>query len=177
MTMMNHKMKNTLILVALLAPLSGMAAQTCNPAIPAVAPDSRYVIRGAEVIDTRTLLVWQRCSLGQSGADCSGGSATTYTWQEALQAAEDARSSTGVPWRLPNIKELETLVESKCYAPAINETVFPNTRIYRYWSASPMLFSTREDSAGVVRFSDGYAGDGSKKLGRFVRLVRDGQAQ
>ena len=42
------------------------------------------------VTDGVTGLVWQGCAVGQSGADCSGGSATALNWYEAaILGAED----------------------------------------------------------------------------------------
>ena len=52
-------------------------------------PDSRYELlnAGAEVRDTMTNLVWQRCRLGQhwNGSDCTGV-AVKYTWQKIGRA-------------------------------------------------------------------------------------------
>ena len=111
--------KITLItLMALTATLSH--AQTCNPNIVLSAPDSRYqlVNDNTEVKDTQTGLIWQRCSLGQtwSGSSCTG-TAATYNWANALQTAKNM----GNNWRVPNVKELDSLVEEACYNAAIND--------------------------------------------------------
>ncbi len=86
-----------------------VTAQTCKDTIPASTPGSRFVVNGDEVTDTETGLIWQRCTLGQTGNDCSG-SASLHTWQQALQAAY-------APWRLPNINELESIVEEVTVHP------------------------------------------------------------
>lgn len=123
------------ICISLLA--QSVVAQTCRDDIPTSTPDSRFTVNGEEVIDHVTGLVWQRCSLGQAGSDCSGGGADAYTWQGALQAAEVERTATGVAWRLPNRNELQSIVERRCFRPAINASVFPNTHSWYYWSGSP----------------------------------------
>lgn len=106
----------------------------CNAQIVQTAPDSRYQLTngGAEVKDKQTGLIWQRCSIGQTYSllGCTGNIAY-YNWGEALQAAK----TMGNGWRLPNIKELDSLVEQAC-SFSINQTMFPNTSIV-YWSSTP----------------------------------------
>jgi hypothetical protein len=90
------------------------------------------------VTDTATGLTWKRCSEGQSwdGATCAG-SAMYHTWQQALQVADTASYAGQSDWRLPNAKELASIVEQACYSPAIDEAVFPATPSSYYWSSSP----------------------------------------
>ena len=158
---------------ALLALSVAAQAQTCNTAITRKAPDSRYTVQagGAEVQDTQTGLIWQRCSLGQSwnGATCAG-SAGVYTWQSALQAARDL----GNGWRVPNSKELQSLVEEACYSPAINETLFPATVVNSYyWASSP--FAGNGNYAWLVDFGYGDTYYDNKSASDYVRVVRSGQ--
>ena len=159
-------------LTATLLALSVAAqAQTCNPAMTRKAPDSRYTVQagGVEVLDTQTGLIWQRCSLGQSwnGSTCAG-SAGVYTWQSALQAARDL----GNGWRVPNFKELQSLVEEACYSPAINETLFPATGSY-YWTSSP--YADDGYYAWFVGLNTGVTSNGLKSNNGYVRVVRSGQ--
>ncbi len=163
-------MNKTIIgLLVIISPLSN--AQTCSPNITRSAPDSRYelVNNGTEVKDKQTNLIWQRCSLGQtwSGTTCTG-TAATYNWTNALQTAKNM----GNGWRVPNIKELESLLEQACYDTAINETYFPATmQIQNYWSSS----SSRAISSGyawIVYFGNGADGSNGKNSYGAVRLVR-----
>ena len=164
--------KITLItLMALTATLSH--AQTCNPNIVLSAPDSRYqlVNDNTEVKDTQTGLIWQRCSLGQtwSGSSCTG-TAATYNWANALQTAKNM----GNNWRVPNVKELDSLVEEACYNAAINETFFPATQINNYyWSSSPVAGDS--NFAWVVYFGSGGDSVNVKNYYYYVRLVRSSQ--
>ena len=150
-------------------------AQTCNPNIITDAPDSRYIANAdGTVVDKKTALIWMRCALGQTwdNGTCTGF-AQPYTWQSALQSAESAVFAGLNDWRLPNQKELQSLVESRCSNPAINLTVFPNATGDFFWSSSPVAHYS--DGAWVVYFSLGYGNWGYKHDGGYVRLVRSEQ--
>ena len=130
----------------------------------------------ATVTDNRTGLVWDRCTWGQTGADCSGGAATTHNWQGALaqaQAANSANYKGQNDWRLPNIKELTSIVERSCYQPAINLTLFPNTPSYVLWSSS--LDAGNTYYAWYQTFGYGYVSNDARNDDWQVRLVRGGQ--
>lgn len=152
------------------------AAQTCNYAsIPATAPASRFTDNGdGTVTDKTTGLQWQRCSQGQawSSGTCAG-TATAHTWQAALQLAEAASYAGKSDWRLPNTKELASIVEQACYDPAIDLAVFPGTPSSYFWSSSPS--ANYADFAWSVTFAYGYDGNNYKSDVSQVRLVRGGQ--
>ena len=158
---------------ALAAP--AVPAQTCNPAIRPSAPDSRYVINAAQgtVLDRQTGLTWKRCVEGQSGADCGTGNYTWWSWGSALRRAEASTFAGYKDWRIPNSKELESLVEVACYAPAINASVFPNNPTAWVWASSPGASGAGD--AWSVNFNDGYTNDYSRNYNYAVRLVRGGQ--
>lgn len=147
-------------------------AQTCNDSITKTAPDSRYEVLagGSEVKDSQTGLIWQRCSLGQtwdsSSSTCTG-TATTHNWQQALSQAQ----ALGNGYSLPNIKELQSLVEEACYNPTINESIFPNSQSGGYWSASP--HASYSNHAWGVDFYNGGTDFNYKYLSLYVRAVRE----
>ena len=157
--------------------LAGMAAQAeyCQNNIPATNPDNIYTVPGdGTVTDTRTGLMWKQCLEGQTGADCTGGSATAMNWADALTHAQGHSFAGYSDWRLPNSKELESLVEHCRVAPAINEDIFRNAlSSSRVWSGSP--YAGGSNSAWYVNFSNGNADGGSRSSGYHVRLVRAGQ--
>ncbi|MDM8544945.1 DUF1566 domain-containing protein [Candidatus Venteria ishoeyi] len=146
-----------------------LSAQTCNPDIQASTPDARFTHNGdGTVTDQQTGLIWKRCLEGQSGADCMTGTPESFTWQQALQ-----RGASQSPWRLPNIKELASIVELHCYDPAINLTMFPNDPGGYVWSGSP--YAAHANLAWYVDFDSGHASGYYRGYSRHVRLVRDGQ--
>lgn len=154
-------------------------AQTCEPGVVATQPTTQYLIANGTATDLRTGLMWDQCPWGQSGAACVETGSGHFSWTLALTvpAAANAASYKGYSdWRLPNIKELRSIVESCRRAPSVNEYVFPNTPGSDYfagafWSSSPS--ATYPDGAWVVNFFYGAAYDFERRTSVFrIRLVR-----
>ncbi len=145
-------------------------------AAPAWATDPRFVpsASGEEVTDTQTGLIWRRCSEGQTwtGGTCAG-SFGTYTWDNVLAHAKSTANSTGVAWRLPNVKELQSLVDRSVQYPSIDSSVFPGVPGLWFWTSTQSAGNA--SLAWVVNFNVGYVSCGYRNDYYAVRLVRAGQ--
>lgn len=130
------------------------------------------------VTDLQTELMWAKCPLGLSGANCTldtHGTAFTANWQQAFDAVIEANEDNYLgfnDWRLPSINELQTLGEPACANPAINKTVFPNTGT-NYWTSS--LLAAGDHRAWYFSFAKADAKVGGKNSLYSVRLVRGGE--
>jgi hypothetical protein len=110
------------------------------------------------VKDSATQLVWQRAAPDQAfGFDAAG----TYCSDLELD---------GKGWRLPSIKELQTLVDEARQLPAIDPVAFPHTQTDYYWTASSV--TGVEDQAWAVSFRYGFDGAFETKTEQHVRCVR-----
>lgn len=151
-----------------------------NPQAPATTPTDGFIDHGdGTVTHQETGLVWMRCSLGQSWDAGSGtclGGAGTYSWSTAHDAAVELNAAGGyagfTDWRVPNKNELASIVEERCWGPAVNLGLFPETIGQTYWTSSPSQQSA--DTAWVVLFEYGQVVGSLKWADAAVRLVRAG---
>lgn len=129
---------------------------------------------GQEVTDNQTGLIWRHCAEGMrfTRNTCTG-TYKKYTHEAALKQATTERKRTGVNWRLPNVKELSSLVDRGQTNPAINTTVFPVTPSEWFWSSSPYVDDA--NAAWDVSFFSGDVYTGGRNLTNPIRLIRDGQ--
>jgi Protein of unknown function (DUF1566) len=139
-----------------------------GPALPA----PRLIGHHGVVLDKTTRLVWQRCSEGQawSGGTCQG-SAGAYTLDQGIARAQARAVATGFAWRLPNAKELASLIDTTRDRPAIDPQAFPATPQARYWTATPL--AGRPLDFWVVNFGFGAVDSRERASEQAVRLVRD----
>ena len=76
-------------------------------------------------------------------------------------------------WRLPNIVELQTILDCTHGDPCVDPIVGPTSSAV-YWSASTNEPQDPPAHAWVARFSDGFVGLTFKEAGLVVRAVRAG---
>ncbi len=173
------KMKRLcLLMIGLVISNTSLAVCQDQEDIPASTPDSQLQDNGdGTVTDGKTNLMWKQCSEGLEGADCATGAATMHTWAGALQTPSILNASVGfaeyTDWRLPNVKELHSILEEQCYNPAINSSSFPNTASSYYWTGT--AYASNSSYAWGVGFYDGSASGNYRSGNRYVRLVRGGQ--
>ncbi len=132
------------------------------------------------VADTATGLVWHGCSEGQSGSDCGAGSAAMIDWRAALAACESSTWGGHSDWRLPNVKELRSIVDERVQLPAVDPVAFPNTPYYgvdgdvtmnigQFWSSTARSYNS---FALYVDLGFGFSHFYVQDEGRHVRCVR-----
>ena len=97
------------------------------------------------------------------------GSASDFTHRLALDYAQQQSG-----WRLPNVKELASLVDLSVSSGArIDPVAFPGTGATFEWSSSPDVDFAEE--AWAVNFDSGYVYDLNRGSYHAVRLVRASQ--
>jgi hypothetical protein len=132
----------------------------------ASAPAGQYVVTAGgtaygSVYDTKTKLTWQQTV-----------SSTTYTWADAqAHCAGVGASLGGMGWRLPTLKELQTLVDySQATGAMIDPTAFPSAPSSVFWSGSSVAGSP--SLAWLVSFYGGYSNSFGITYAFDVRCVR-----
>ena len=120
------------------------------------------------VLDRKTGLSWRRCLQGQTwNGDTCTGTPSTFLHEAALSHAKNQAG-----WRLPNIKELGSLVDRTTQNPAQNETAFPGSVSPYIWSTTP---SWNSGYAWAVLIDMGAVSDYYRLNDQAVRLVRSSQ--
>ena len=142
--------------------------------------NDRYTDNGDGTIsDHQTGLMWSKCSYGQTydandansdGIICEGSPAFG-TWQQAFAWAADSTDHGHSDWRLPNIKELGSIVDFGSAKPAINQSIFPNTASGPYWSSTPSRANVLQTI--FIGFQAGDYGPSDRISNLYLRLVRN----
>ena len=136
-------------------------------------PDERYELHDdGTVTDIETGLMWAQCVAGLTGSFCNSGAAEKMDWALALEHAQTSELAGYNDWRLPNIKELFSLVDFNRVEPAINLNIFPATTVEYTWSSSPMI--DFEQDAWFVNFKSGLNWFKGRSSSHVVRMVRAG---
>ncbi len=79
------------------------------------------------VIDNLTNLMWQQIPYNDS-----------LTWEQALIYADTLNIGNFNDWRLPNIKELQSLNDETITNPSINSNIFNGILPKHYWSSTSL---------------------------------------
>ena len=136
-------------------------------------PNSNFVDNlDGTVTDQATGLMWQKCSMGQTwtGAECTEDP-ESLTWEQALAQAEVLEFADYNDWRLPDINELQTIVDGTEHNPAVDPLFSENTEPIDYWSST--TFSNAAKGAWHVHFEHGLVNDSDKSVSNYyVRAVR-----
>ncbi|NDY57732.1 DUF1566 domain-containing protein [Desulfovibrio sulfodismutans] len=117
------------------------------------------------VTDLTTGRVWEKA-----------GSQTAMNWQAALAWCQDQTTGGETDWRLPNKRELESLVDDELQSPSINPafTVTGSTGWF-YWTSTSN--SGAPTDAWRMDFVYGYSGRPAKSSAEeHVRCIRGGLA-
>ncbi len=120
------------------------------------------------VTDNKTGLVWQQ------------GESEYMNWSSALSYCEGLSLGGNSDWRLPSIREIESLTDDARCWPAIDTTFFPGAHASVYWSST--TYASRPYYAWLVNFLLGSFTDDDKDSSYnlfdnfYVRCVRGGQS-
>jgi hypothetical protein len=168
-------------------------AQNNGDVTPVDVPDDGTLQRGATlkyavrkdgtVKDANTTLIWEvKCS----GVGCpalhdvnnaypwsgNGTTDTIWDWRAAINAEGGKGYAGHNDWRIPNVRELQSIVDYEGLSPAIDPIFGPTAVSDSYWSST--TFAPTPSNAWLVLFDNGGVFDLDKSFARFVRAVRGG---
>jgi hypothetical protein len=96
-------------------------------AIPISIP-SHFIDNGDSTItDNLTNLIWQKYP-----------NINIQNWEQALLYSENLVLANATDWRLPNIKELQSLNDENVIQPSVTAPYFQNIGVKKYWSSTSL---------------------------------------
>jgi hypothetical protein len=114
------------------------------------------------VTDANTGLMWQQTE---------GGS---MNWEDAIHYCEGLSLAGYTDFRLPNIKELESIIDDSLYNPAVDTDYFPDVHYFDYWSSTSCASNSANAWSALLNM-----GHVNRQCGKsdnnYVRCVRGGQ--
>ena len=113
------------------------------------------------ITDNYTGLIWQKIQ-----------NANILTWEDALMYASNLTLAGKSDWRVPNIREIQSLNDEKLVLPSFNKIFFPNIQSGNYWSSTSQVNTPTRAwdinvDYGIVSYND-------KTIRENVMLVRGG---
>ena len=120
------------------------------------------------VIDRATGLMW-----AADGNDAGCNSGNTILWGPAITYAEGLTFAGFTDWRVPNVKELMSIINFSLSSPTIDNTKFVNTYSNYYWTSTTNIPNTI--AAWYITFGFGFVLSTSKTFFDVrLRCVRGG---
>jgi len=126
----------------------------------------RFTRADGVVTDNKTTLKWQ------DDYSDNGDKIKSLNWTNAIDYCEGLSLNSHNDWRLPNKKELLSIVDYGTFNPAIS-SVFKMAIHYNYWSSTTN--ASNINNAWGVNFNNGDTNDNIKSNSYSVRCVRAGQ--
>ena len=138
--------------------------------LPCLLQAKPYTTTGNEEVgDDLTGLIWLK-------SWNSDWSTNRVDWHGAMNYCENLNFANASDWRLPNIKELSSLIDRDRINPAIDTEAFIwGNHTPSYWSSTP-LFGAGANGVWTVDFFMGTVSSGANNVGGsalFYKCVRD----
>jgi hypothetical protein len=123
--------------------------------------------------------MWKQCLNDATGTGCGTAG---MTWPAALQHVEALNNGGGyagyTDWRMPNAKEMASIIERSCTFPPFNTRVFNGVPSNRQliWTSTPNHFDLNDYPIGTIWAVDTWDGNDYRELqssSNLVWMVRD----
>lgn len=142
--------------------------------LPPESPTNYTDNKNGTITDNYTGLIWKKCSQGTSGTNCNYGSPSLREWAKARVECEELNFAGKKGWRLPNLKELQSIVDTGTFRPSINKKFFASSDDPFWTLTSPGEYPA---SKFTVLFSDGSVYFSSANGAAAIRCVYDGEVK
>ena len=111
------------------------------------------------VTDNLTQLIWQKAP-----------NLSALSWENAIVYSESLSLASATDWRLPNLKELQSLNDESLTNPSANTVFFPTIGVHNYWSSTSV--QNQPVNAGFWNTQFGITTLGLKTATNYVICVK-----
>lgn len=94
---------------------------------PSIIPNHFINNGDGTTTDIVTALTWQQIP-----------SSDSITWEQALSLADTLTFAGFTDWRMPNIKELQSISDESLISPSVSQTYFSGVNVNHYWSSTSL---------------------------------------
>jgi hypothetical protein len=129
---------------------------------PVMVPNHYSDNGNGSITDNLTQLVWQKVPFADS-----------LSWEQALSYADTLTLAGSSDWRLPNIKELQSINDEKRINPSLNNTFFNVSAPGKYWSSTTLPNQTTK--AWYLNTQFGITTYDQKTVKHYILCVRGNQ--
>jgi Protein of unknown function (DUF1566) len=109
------------------------------------------------------------CGVGNTPCTIQDGQSTGMTIFQWVAALNDEAFAGYTDWRIPNIKELQSIADFNLVNPDL-DPIFGPTQFHPYWSSTTYVL--HPDNAWELAFDNGTMGQQVKNARYYVRAVR-----
>ena len=135
-------------------------ARTVRDVVAPTVISSQYTDNGdGTITDHLTQLTWEKIP-----------NPNMFTWENAILYSENLVIGAASDWRLPNIKELQSLNNEALFNPSVNQTYFNSIGVKSYWSATTLANQTL--NAWFYNTAFGATSNNFKTTANYVISVR-----
>lgn len=128
---------------------------------PPIIPNRFIDNKDGTITDLVTQLEWQQTP-----------DVLTKTWEESLLYAENLMFASKTDWRLPSIRELQSISDESCGSPSVNNTIFKLLNTQRKFWSSTTLIAKDPSKAWFWDTQFGITTYDLKTIANFVLCVR-----
>jgi len=136
--------------------------------------NTTYMNGDLVTVDANTGLMW---AADGNEEGCNNGG--TNTWSSAITYCRDLSYAGFTDWRLPNIKELQSIIdyETGIGTPCVDATAFPHIKQMLYWSSTTYNTVGAKNFAWCASFANGGVVSmlKSDSYDVYLRAVRGGE--
>lgn len=137
---------------SVLSTTSSQISTSTKFSLPPESPVNYTDNKNGTITDNYTSLIWKKCPQGMSGNDCKNGSPSYRILSESQTECSKLNFAGKVGWRLPTLKELQSIVDTGTYDPSINKNFFSGTDDPYWTDTAPAAYPV---SRFTVIFSEG----------------------